>query len=229
MTAIVSKRLSAERLPHRQPSETEQRFLLSDIGWSSYTAIGNALLDRPALRLTYDRGSLEFMTTSARREIYKKWLSRFIDILSEEFNQPTTSAGNMTFQKEELDRGLEADDCFWIVHEPQMRGKLTWDPAHDPSPDLALEIEVSRSALNRLGIYAALKVPEVWCFDGAEVRVLSLQPDGTYLAVPESRYFPGIPLGELVRFLTLAETADALTVVRQFRAWVRQLLDNADR
>jgi Uma2 family endonuclease len=224
MTAVVSHPSPAKRLPRAEPEEREQRFLLSDISWSSYAAIGNALLDRPSLRLTYDRGSLEFMTTSPRHEIYKKWLSRFIDVLAEEFEQPTTSAGNMTFQKEELDRGLEADDCFWIVHEPEMRGKLTWDPMHDPSPDLALEIEISRSALDRLGIYAALKVPEVWCFNGSALRVLCLQLDGTYLPVAESQYFPGIPLGELVRFLTLMEADDALTVIRQFRAWVRQRL-----
>src|SRR5437016_3346680 len=100
MTAVSSHPLPAKQAPRREPVEREQRFLLFDVTWNSYTTIGNALPDRPALRLTYDRGSLEFMTTSPRHEIYKKWLSRFIDVLAEEFEQPTTSAGNMTFQKE---------------------------------------------------------------------------------------------------------------------------------
>ena len=91
-------------------------------------------------------------------------------MLAEECDRNLVSAGNMTFQREDLDRGLEPDDCYWIAHEPQMHNKLTWDPAIDPPPDLVLEIEISRSAQDRMGIYAALRVPEVWRFDGETLR-----------------------------------------------------------
>src|SRR5262249_41060948 len=128
------------------PAKMEQRFMLTGIDWQTYQVMGKLLADRPGLRITYERGTLEFMTTSPKHEIYKKHFSRFIEIMAEECEKPYTSAGSMTFQKEEIERGLEADDCFWIDHEPQMRGKLTWDPDTDPPPDLALEIEVSRSA-----------------------------------------------------------------------------------
>src|SRR5262249_46304873 len=117
-----------------------QCLVLDGVAWQSYLAIGRALADRPGLRLTFDRGSLELMTTSPKHEIYKKHLARFIEIMAEELNKPFTTAGNMTFQKEELERGLEADDCFWFAHEEAMRGKLTWDPKTDPPPDLGLEI-----------------------------------------------------------------------------------------
>ncbi len=223
MTALTANP-SRPRPDHRERVNGEQHLLLSDISWQSYVTIGNALSDRPALRLTFDRGNLEFMTTSPKHEIYKKWLSRFIDILAEEFNQPTTSAGNMTFQKEDLERGVEADDCFWIINEPAMRGKLTWDPKIDPPPDLGLEIEISRSVLNRLDIYAALRVLEVWCFDGMAFRIHRLQADGTYKQMEESQFFPKVPLGELVRFFGLIESTDALTICRQFREWVRQFV-----
>jgi Uma2 family endonuclease len=229
MSTMLSPSMPAQALcPSGPAGDGEQRFLLHGICWSSYIAIGEALLDRPALRLTYDRGALEFMTTSPRHEIYKKWLSRLIEILGEEFNHPQITAGNMTFQKEDLARGLEADDCFWIAHEVPMRGKLTWDSKSDPPPDLAVEIEVSRSALDRIGIYAALGIPEVWCFDGSTLRVLCLQADGGYGPTTQSQFFSSIPAGELARFVTLAETADNLTVVRQFRSWVRQVLGKAD-
>jgi len=225
MNTILFQPAPAKPLHQNGAVEGEQRLLLSDISWLNYLAIGNALLDRPGLRLTYDRGRLEFMTTSPKHEIYKKWLSRFIDILAETFNLPKVSAGNMTCQKEELDKGLEADDCFWIAHEPQMRGKLTWDPESDPLPDLALEIEISRSVVSRLGIYAALGVPEVWRFDGSGLQVLRLQANRAYQTARESLFFGQLPVGELVRFLIQAGTADDLTIVRQFRAWVLQVVD----
>ncbi len=228
MNTILSQAPSAGLLGLDGAALCEQRFVLRDLNWEDYVALGNVLQDRPGLRLTYDRGRLELMTTSPKHEIYKKWLGRFIDVLAETFNLPKVSAGNMTFRKEELDRGLEADDCFWIAHEPQMRGKLTWDPRRDPPPDLALEIEVSRSALDRLGIYAALQVPEVWCFDGSSLQVLRLQPKGAYQAMGQSLFFAQLPIGELPRFLSMTETADDLTVVRQFRAWVLQAAGKAE-
>lgn len=220
----VATRSPRPKPDHRDNENGEQRLILFDVSWQSYLAIGNALADRPALRLTFDRGNLEFMTTSPKHEIYKKWFSRFIDILAEELNRPKISAGNMTFQREDLDRGIEADDSFWIIHEPAMRGKLTWDPKIDPPPDLGLEIEISRSVLNRLDIYAALRILEVWCFNGMAVRIYRLQADGTYQQVQESQLFPKVPLGELVRFFALIETTDDLTVTRQFREWVRQFV-----
>jgi Uma2 family endonuclease len=223
MTALAPP-LRRSTPDHLENVNGGQHLILSGISWQSYLIIGNALSDRPALRLTFDRGNLEFMTTSAKHEIYKKWLSRFVDILAEEFSQPKTSAGNMTFQKQELDQGLEADDCFWIISEPAMRGKLTWDPRMDPPPDLGLEIEISRSALNRLGIYAALKVREVWCFDGLALRVYRLQAAGGYQEVQESEFFPGVPIGELVLFFAMIQTTDDLTISRQFREWVRKFV-----
>ncbi len=164
------------------------------------------------------------MVTSSQHEIYKRLLSRLIETLTEECNQPIVTAGNMTFQREDLERGLEADDCFWIAAEPRMRGKLTWNPAMDPPPDLALEIEISRSALTRMSIYAALGVPEVWRFDGSALRVELLQPDGTYAAAERSLAFPAIPVSELAPFLQPSAELDSLSVLRSFRVWVRERL-----
>src|SRR5262249_3661266 len=182
-----------------------------------------ALANRPGLRLTYDRGNLEFMSTSFKREVYKKHLGHFIEILAEELNRSFTTAGNMTFQREDLERGMEPDDCFWFQHEPQMRCKLTWEPLVDPAPDLGLEIEISRSILNRLAICAALGIGEIWCTDGESLRVLRLQPDGTYQKVARSQIFPEVPVERIMDFLAATETTELLTVIRDFRAWVRQL------
>jgi Uma2 family endonuclease len=195
-----------------------QRVVLHGLTWHDYIQIGNILCDRPALRLTFDRGTLEIMVTSKEHEFYKVRLGRLIEILAEVFNRRIDPGGNMTFQREELDRGLEGDNCWWIEHEEQVRGKLTWDSAVDPPPDLLLEIEVSRLA--RMALYAALRVPQVWCFDGPSLRVYLLQPDGTYLQANESPTFPGIPVAEIVRFVQ--PDRDYLAVQREFRAWVKR-------
>jgi Uma2 family endonuclease len=187
--------------------------------------IGDALPDRP-IRLTYDRGSLEFMTTSHVHEVLKKRLGRLVETLAEEFGLAVAPGGNTTFRREDVERGLEPDDCFWIAHERQMRARREWDPTRDPPPDLVLEIEISRSLLNRMGILAALGVPEVWRFDGERLRVNLLQPDGTYREAEHSPTFPTVPVDEIVRFAQPDETVDYLSMIRSFREWVRQLPKN---
>src|SRR5437879_1814654 len=116
----------------------EQHLVLRNLAWEDYVSIGNRLADRPSLRLTYDRGTLDFMTTSPRHERYKRWLGRFLETIAEELNKPIVPGGSMTFQREDLDRGFEHDDCFWIANEAAVREKLTWEPANDPPPDVAL-------------------------------------------------------------------------------------------
>ena len=62
-----------------------------------------------------------------------------------------------------------------------MRGKKELDLAVDPPPDLAIEVDISRSSLNKLSIYADIGVPEVWLYDGQSLRSHQLQPDGGYV------------------------------------------------
>jgi Uma2 family endonuclease len=203
----------------------EHRFVLRNLTWENYVNIGQQLADRPALRLTYDRGTLEFMTTSPRRERYKHWLGRFLETIAEELNRPIAPGGSMTFQREDLDRGFELDGCFWIAIESAMRAKLTWEPAKDPPPDVGLEMEVSRSALNRMAIIAAFGIPEIWCYDGEELRIYLLQADGAYLLSERGLAFPSIPVTELARFFPPAGNTDYLSAVAAVRAWVRSLID----
>ena len=204
------------------PPEQGQRVLLSDVTWPEYLAIGEALRDRPGLRLTYDQGRLEIMTTSSTHERLKKRLGRFLETIAEECGVSILPAGNMTFQREDLKRGFEPDECFWIAHEPQMRARPDFDPTRDPPPDLTLEIEVTRSAQNRMALFARLGVPEVWRFDGTTLQVHVLRPDGTYSEEDRSPTFPSVTIADIVPFLAFDPSQDYLTVVRAFRDWVRE-------
>src|SRR5262249_23166725 len=140
MTTVAEQPASQAPASGRETTP-EQHLLLFNVNWQSYVAIGDALPDRPHLRMTHGRGNLECMTTSSQHEFYKKCISRLIDAVAEEYGFPSVSAGQMTFQRPDLERGMEPDDCFWIAHERQMRGRLDYDPRNDPPPDLLLEIE----------------------------------------------------------------------------------------
>jgi Uma2 family endonuclease len=199
----------------------EQRILLHGVSWQTYEALLREFDCRP-IRLTYDRGALEIMTLSHRHEHYSRLLGRLIEALTEELDIPIHSGGCTTFHQEAKQRGLEPDECYWVQNEPRMRGRKEFDFDADPPPDLAIEVDVSRSSLNRLAIYAALGVGEVWRFDGSTLQVYRLQAGEEYALSESSPTFPHLPIAEVLRFLRDSDRLDETSLVRSFRAWARK-------
>lgn len=194
------------------------------VSWDEYCAIETALQDRPALRITYADGELEIARTSPRREFYAGRLGRFIEVAAEESRNMIEPRGNMTFQRADVACGLESDNCFWIEHEANVRGNLDWNPVADPPPDLVIEIEITPSVLDRMRVYSALGVPQVWRFDGSTLAIMLRRSDGCYEMVERSPTFPGLPPKGIIPFLEPSEAVDYLGRIRQFRAWVREQL-----
>ncbi len=197
--------------------------LLHGVRWTTYVALLEDMGNRH-IRLTYDNGDLEIMTVSPRHEWSKTLLGRMIEAMTEELNIPLRSGGSTTFKKELQEKGLEPDECYWVANEFAVRGRADLDPDIDPPPDIAVEVEISRSALNRMGIYASLRVSEVWRSDGQSIIVAQLQDDGTYAQVARSPSFPWLPLDELSRFLVASATMGETAWIRSFRSWVRTVL-----
>jgi Uma2 family endonuclease len=203
-------------------ARTGQRLVLTNVDWKTYTRLLRTFDERPSLRLTYDRGTLEIMTLTYGHESWGYVLGRMVDVLTEELGLPIAGGGSTTFRRKKRRRGLEPDQCYWITHEAQVRGKLRIDLRMDPPPDLAIEVDVTSSSLNRMGIYAALGVPEVWRFDGQAVSFHILNAAGDYEIRPNSALFPKVSSADILRFLLLRGHLEVNALLRQFRAWVRQ-------
>lgn len=205
------------------PSERPppQHIVFGDIGWEQFLAITNALGERSGLRIAYDGERLEFMTLSRRHERLKKLLGRLIEQLTLELNIPCESGGQTTFRSELIRRGLEPDQCYWIQHAEQLVEVDDWDPAVHPPPDLAVEIDVTASALDRPEIYARLGVPEVWRCDGQSLEALELGADGAYSEITRSLAFPFLEVASLQPFLHPAGRHET-SIVKEFVEWVRE-------
>jgi len=199
-----------------------QRLVLYGIDWPTYTRLLRTFARGPAVRITYDRGVLEIMSPLLEHESPADLLGRFVVVLTEELGLPLKAAGSTTLRRKRRKRGLEPDRAWWIASEPVMRGKQQLDLRSDPPPDLAVEIDVASSSLDRLSIYAALGVPEVWRLDAHGLTFRVLQADGSCAEAASSRSFPGLTPADLAGFLALARQREENDVVRQFRAWVVQ-------
>jgi Uma2 family endonuclease len=194
--------------------------LFPGISWKNYERIGRIFWNRP-IRITYDRGQMEIMTTSNEHERIKHLVRRLLDVLVEELNIEICGAGSMTFKRQTLKKGLEPDECYWIQHESIVRGRMDYDIQRDPPPDLVLEVEISRSVLNRLGIYAALGVPEIWRFNRKILKVCRLV-NGAYQVVDRSLAFPFLNPAALLAFLNRQPPYGEIALSKAFREWVRQ-------
>ena len=204
--------------------ELDGHFVLHGISWHTYTALVKDLEDRPGLRVTFDRGTLEIMSPSERHEELKTLLGRMVELLTLELDIECRPAGSTTWKRQDLERGLEPDECYYIANELRLRGKVEADLAVDPPPDLAIEVDLSRSSVDKLAIYAALGVPEVWTLQGLSIQVHTLGATGGYAVGRQSRAFPFLPLDRVEAFLANPQSLTQTQLMRAFQEWVKREL-----
>lgn len=201
--------------------QSPDRVLLKDVSWQTYQSLIKDFEQQPALRLTYDRGLLEIRMPSDPHETYKKLLGRLIEALTEELGIEIRSLGSRTCDREDLERGLEPDQCYYIQNEQAVWNKVQIDLSVDPPPDLAIEIDITNSSMKRLSVYAALGIPEVWRYDSQSLTMYHLEHQD-YQLCQFSIAFPFLSSVDIEQFLILKQTTKENTLIRQFREWVRE-------
>ena len=95
--------------------------------------------------------------------------------------------GETTWLREQVDRGIEADLSYFFdpekieaVRDAERRESNKVEDY--PNPDLVVEVDISPPQADRDGIYAALRVPEVWVFDGEHLSDLEARRRGEICA-----------------------------------------------
>ncbi len=200
--------------------EPREHLVLSNISWDTYEKLLHNV-GTSRYRLTYDDGDLKIMTLSFGHENVGRWIGRLIFFLALELKLPLCTGGSTTLKQGLRKKGLEPDECFWIQHEQAMRGKKEWNALTDPPPDLGVEVDITRSSLDRQGIYAALRVPEIWRYDGHSLKVLVLGANGKYRARSKSSAFPTVPLDTFAHHIEKLGSADEIQLIQEFTQWLR--------
>ncbi len=200
---------------------TEGRVLLQNISWETYERLLHEMGDQRNIRLNYDRGLLEIMTPLFEHENPKELITALVGVLADELNIEIIRAGSTTLKDPDLARGSEPDSSFYIQNESSIKGKRRLDLKTDPPPDLVIEIDVTSSFIDREGIYAAMGVPEIWRCDRGVVKFLQLR-SGNYVEIDHSLAFPVLPVTEIAKLLEQSQTVGETTLLRSFRAWVRE-------
>ncbi|MBI3924056.1 MAG: Uma2 family endonuclease [Armatimonadetes bacterium] len=153
----------------------EQRVVLHSCSWDTYERILADHADQRAPRLTFDSGVLEIMSPSPEHENASERLKELVLSACVALGLKVRLLGSTTQRRADLMKGAEPDSSY------SFQGR--------DEPDLVVEIEATGSALDKLSIFAALGIPEVWRYDLKRLSIFWLE-DGVYRAFERSGFLP---------------------------------------
>jgi Uma2 family endonuclease len=198
----------------------DERVVLQRVSWETYERLLADDEERRVPRMTFDRGALELVTPSLPHERDALTIARIVDIVAAVLGISILSAGGTTYRQRELERGFEPDASFYVQNEPRIRGKDAIDLRVDPPPDVVLEMEMSRSAINKLALFASMGIPEVWRCDGERVSI-SILGEGAYRGSAASLALPALTSDILTRFLSQSRTMPSPEWFQAVGDWAR--------
>jgi len=212
---------------YQMTSEPDERVVIRGVDWGFYEQLADSIPDRCHIHVDYDGKDVEIMSPGLVHDNDKRLLGRVVELVAEECEISFKSAGQTTWKRPDVARGLEADESYFF-HADKLdavaagKARRSLDIADYPNPDLGIEIDMSPPKIDRPAIYTALKVAEIWRFDGEHQQVFieRLEDDGTYRTVDRSSFLP-LYAAEIRRWVVEEDSHDECAWARRLRVWVR--------
>ncbi len=215
MTTTVS-------IPIAQSSRIETGITLRGISWGTYKAVMVEAGGDRAWRITYDHGVLEIRMPLPKHELPKVMLEYFVTTMADELGIEAMGVGALTLEREDLNRAIEPDSCFYIQNESRVRAQDEINLPDDPPPDLVIESDYTSPSLNKFSIYASLGVPELWRYKNDMLQVYQLI-EGQYQLFNQSIAFPFLPVAEVPEFIEQSKVIGQRSAVTAFKTRIQEL------
>lgn len=198
-----------------------EKVILHGITWETYNRLVEDQMGKREVRLSYDDGDLQIMVESAKHGKLAGILGEIVSEIGDLFEMDFITVGSATFRKEKGRKGFEPDDSFYFQNADLIRRKDDIDLTVDPPPELIIEIDVTSPSLPRFPIFAEIGVPEIWRYDGTDVKFHRLQKNGKYAEIAESICLPKVK-SETV---TLLLDASFDLPRREWRKMIKELIE----
>src|SRR2546422_134496 len=108
------------------------------------------------------------------------------------------------------------EHCYYVTSADRIIGIKRIDLDVDPPPDIAVEIDITKDSLSEFHIYAALKIPEIWRYDGKTFQFYQLA-GASYHKTAESSALPGLKSQMLATALDESEVVGQTEALAAFR------------
>jgi Uma2 family endonuclease len=168
----------------------EQRITYCDRTWEQFKLIEQGLEGLKGLRLFYFDGKVEILMPGQAHELFKTILAILVEAFLFEHEIEFRGTGSMTIKSEGLASG-EPDESYQI-------GDFK----------LIVEIIFTSSSLDKLGLYQAVGIHEVWFWEDGLLGIHHLQ-ENRYEKVDRSRIpeLMAIDLEVLANCILIGETS----------------------
>ncbi len=209
------------RATPQPPGET--RILVTDASWTLYEGFVKSLPENSAIRTAFDGRDMEIMVKGGIHDHFTELLGLFVMALAGQLGIRIKPQGEMTWMRPEIERGIEADKCYYLDPAKiasalaNISGRVS-DVAAFPNPDLVVEVDISVPKADRAGIYAALRVAELWIFDGETLTIERLDEQGRYQRVEQSGFLR-VRADQVPRWLLDEDLSDYEAWTRRVREW----------
>lgn len=210
----------------KKPTTTEQRVVLPNVSWQQFEQLLVELGAERQARLTYARGNLELMTPIEEHDRCNKLIESLLLVLADELALPLTPVMPILLKQPQLGCATEPDACYYAGSPPAIAGEI--DLTQDPAPDLLVEVAFTKSAIDKLPLYAAMAIPEVWRYlttPGDQVLkgqlIMYRLADQRYLEQPTSAIFPFLTAQRVLEFLEQSDAISLAAALRLLRSWIK--------
>jgi Uma2 family endonuclease len=208
----------------------ETRILVPRVPWRLYETFVEMLPEGSHIRTAFDGKDMEIMVTGPLHDDFADLLDQFVKAVAGELGIRIKPMRQTTWKRPEIERGIESDNCYYldpakIAAALAARRAGSNDVNDYPNPDLVIEVDISVPEADREAIYAALRVVELWRFDGHTLTIQRLDENGRYQAVERSGFLP-LRAHEVPRWLLEEDLSDYEAWTRRVRAWADRELRN---
>jgi len=201
---------------------TDQSVVLRGVRWETYERLLADHQDSNGARLNYDSGILEIMAPSFKHENLKETIASLFQLAAETKDVDFVAAGSTTFRRQDLQKGFEPDACFYVRDVERIRTQDEIDLNVDPPPDLVVEIVVTNRVVNKLPLFAALAIPEVWRYQADELQILVLESNA-YSSRATSSILPGVGSRALTELVRSSRAMARPLWIQSVRDWARNI------
>lgn len=202
----------------------DSRVVLQGISWKTYESFLADYENHAGPRFYYDNGTMEIKMPSFKHEEENRTLMLLIELLAIELGIDLRRFGSATFKRDDLLKGFEPDSCFYLQNAEAISGKDSPDLMLDPPPDLLIEVDVASGSIDKLSLFGALGVPEVWRCENGRLIIYRLEKD-TYVESERSLALPLLTSEQATRFLSESREMKSSAWARHVRQWAIEQLE----
>ena len=166
--------------------------------WRAARAILQARGDKSGSRMAYADGVFEIMSPSWNHEFIKKSIARLLESWALAEGVDLQGAGSWTLESAKVEALVEPDECYLVG--PRGGRSL---------PDLAIEVRWTGGGIEKLPIYAALGVKEVWVWDRGVISAHVLR-GSTFVRSARSTLLPSLDLKRLAKHASMEDQSKAV-------------------